>query len=144
MAYIHIHNTLLTNKKFAKWCLFSFRFYVPVNSYGHVETVSSTNHNFSWARLTNRYFVLTLSLVTDIDPSWISKTRRIPIEIISRSNTMKVWDQARIELITPESAVWLATNCFQAPVKQNYNVDIIIMKNKLHFCEKILKGALNY
>ena len=27
---------------------------VPVNSYDHVETVSSPNHTFSWASLTKR------------------------------------------------------------------------------------------
>ena len=27
-------------------CLFGLRFYVPVNSYGHVEMVSSPNHIF--------------------------------------------------------------------------------------------------
>ena len=33
---------------------FGLMFYVllPVNSYGHVETVSSPNHTFSWASLT--------------------------------------------------------------------------------------------
>ena len=29
-------------------------FYIPVNSYGHVEMVSSPNHTFSWASLTKR------------------------------------------------------------------------------------------
>ena len=33
-------------------CLFGFGFYIPVNSYGHVETVSSPNYTFSWASLT--------------------------------------------------------------------------------------------
>ena len=28
-------------------CLFELLLYVPVNSYGHVETVSSPNHTFS-------------------------------------------------------------------------------------------------
>ena len=32
----------------------SFLFYVPVNSYGHVETVSEPNHTYSWASLTKR------------------------------------------------------------------------------------------
>ena len=30
------------------------RFNVPVNRYGHVKMVSSTNHTFSWASLTKR------------------------------------------------------------------------------------------
>ena len=29
--------------------MFCLRFYVPVNSYGHVETVNSPNHTFSFA-----------------------------------------------------------------------------------------------
>ena len=33
-------------------CLFGLWFYAPVNSYGHVETVSSPNHTFSCASLT--------------------------------------------------------------------------------------------
>ena len=31
--------------------LFGLRFYVPVNSYGHVETVSSPNHTFFLGKL---------------------------------------------------------------------------------------------
>ena len=42
-------------------------FYIPVNSYGHVETVSSPNHTFSWLSL-DQYFVHLLSLVTDNNP----------------------------------------------------------------------------
>ena len=34
--------------------LFGLMFYVPVNSYGHVETDSSPNHTFSWASLTKQ------------------------------------------------------------------------------------------
>ena len=33
------------------FCLCGLRFYVPVNSYGHVETVSSPNHTFSLGKL---------------------------------------------------------------------------------------------
>ena len=36
---------------------------VPVNSYGHVGTVSSHNRTFSWA--SNQYFVHILSIVID-------------------------------------------------------------------------------
>ena len=32
-------------------CLFGLRFYIPVNSYGHVETVSSPNHTFFLGKL---------------------------------------------------------------------------------------------
>ena len=33
---------------------FVLLFYVPINSYGHGETVSSLNHTFSWASLNNQ------------------------------------------------------------------------------------------
>ena len=33
---------------------FGLRFYVPVNSYGYVETVSSPNHSFSCVSLIKR------------------------------------------------------------------------------------------
>ena len=44
-------------------CLFIFdlSFYIPVNSYGHAETVSSPSHTFSWASLTKQ---LTSTLCT--------------------------------------------------------------------------------
>ena len=40
---------------------FCLMLYVSVNSYGHAETVSSPNHNFSWASLNKR---LTSTLCT--------------------------------------------------------------------------------
>ena len=64
---------------------------VSVNNYGHVETVSSPNHTFSCASLTQRltsYFVHTLSLFTDKNRSWIS----------GWSISAKVWVRAGIEL----------------------------------------------
>ena len=36
---------------FMIFCLFVLLFYIPVNSCGHGETVSSPNHIFSWASL---------------------------------------------------------------------------------------------
>ena len=46
-------------------CLFGLRFNVPVNSYGHAETVNSHNHPFPFGK----YFVHILSLLND-NPSW--------------------------------------------------------------------------
>ena len=49
--------------------------YLPVNSYGHVGTVSSPKHIFPLGKLdyaVNQYFMHTLSLETDNNPSWIS------------------------------------------------------------------------
>ena len=49
--------------------------YIPVNSYGHVQMVSSTNHTFFLSKLdlaVNKYFVHILSLITDNNSSWTS------------------------------------------------------------------------
>ena len=48
-------------------CLFGLILYISVNSYGHVEMVSSDNHTFSWASLTKRLTSTscTLLLVAD-------------------------------------------------------------------------------
>ena len=55
---------------FFYYSLFGLMLYVPVNSYGHVERVSSPNHTFSWAswtkQLTSRqYFVRIFLLATE-------------------------------------------------------------------------------
>ena len=74
--------------------LFCLRLYVPVNSYGHVKTVSSPNHTFFLGKLdllVNQYFVHILSLVTDNNPCWISGRRRTTVEIISWSISTKCW-----------------------------------------------------
>ena len=50
--------------------LFCLRLYVPVNSYGHVKTVSSPNHTFFLGKLdlvVKQYFVHILSLVTLVE-----------------------------------------------------------------------------
>ena len=52
--------------------LFGLVLYIPVNSYGHVRTVSSHNHTFFLGMLdlaVNQYFVHILSLVSDNNPS---------------------------------------------------------------------------
>ena len=52
--------------------LFDLILYVPVNSYGHVRTVSSHNHTFFLGKLdyaVHQYFMHILSLVTDNNPS---------------------------------------------------------------------------
>ena len=41
-------------KIFKKELLFGFRFYIPVNSYVHVEMVSSHNPTFYWVSLAKR------------------------------------------------------------------------------------------
>ena len=82
---------------------------VRVNSYGHVGMVSSPNQTISRASLTKLVHIL--SLVTDNNPSWTSGRRRMAIEIISWSISMKVWDRAEIKLTIPGFAVGLTTDC---------------------------------
>ena len=50
---------------------FDLMLYLPVNSYGHVRTVSSPNHTFTWASLTKWLTgtLCTYLLVTDNNPS---------------------------------------------------------------------------
>ena len=89
-----------------------------VARYGHVETVSSPNHIFTLGKLNkafNQFFMHTLWLVTDNNPSWISGRRRMTVEVISWSISKKVWGRAGIELATPGSAVRLATDCATGP-----------------------------
>ena len=54
------------------FCLFVLLLCVPVNSYGHVRTVSSPSHTFFLGNLeqaVDQYFVHILSFVTDNNPS---------------------------------------------------------------------------
>ena len=65
--------------------LFGLMFYIPLNSYGHFEMVSSHNLIFFLGKVdyaVNQYFLHILSLVTD-NPSWNSGRRRMTVEIIS-------------------------------------------------------------
>ena len=57
--------------KLTGW-LIGFLLYIPVNRYGHVGPVSSSNHTFYLGKLeqaVNQYFMHILSLVTDNNPS---------------------------------------------------------------------------
>ena len=79
---------------------FGLLLYVPVNSCGHVGTVSSSNHTFFLCKLeqaVNQYFVHILSPVTckPFLKEWI----------ISWSISTKVWDRVGIKLTIPGSAV---------------------------------------
>ena len=67
MCKTNVYNCFLTEIPMPKFMFLSFcvldlfglRFYVPVNSYGHVETVSSPNHIFFLGKLdlaVNQYF----------------------------------------------------------------------------------------
>ena len=98
-------------------CRYSFLFCCftsQVNSYvcGHDGTVSSPNHTFSWASLNKQ---LTRTLCTTFACNWqqpflndSAEGRRMTVDIISWSISTKVWDQARMKLVTPGSAVRLA------------------------------------
>ena len=90
--------------------------YVPVNSYGHVRTVSSLTILFTLASLTEQLtsiLVLTTTLLES------AEGRRMAVEIISCSISMKVWDQARIKLAASGSAGRHVTDCAMRPVLRN-------------------------
>ena len=53
--------------------------------------------------------------LTDNNRSWISEGRRMAIEFISWSISLKEWDRAGIELATPGSAVRHVTDCAMQP-----------------------------
>ena len=53
-------------------CLFGLRLNSPVNSYGHIRTVSTFNHTFFLGKqdqAVNEYFMHILLLANDINPS---------------------------------------------------------------------------
>ena len=82
-------------------CLFGLMLNIPVNSYGHVRTVSPPYHTFFLGELDkadNQYFVHMLTLVTTL-------LELAAVEIISWSISPKVWDRAGIKLVIPGSAV---------------------------------------
>ena len=93
-----------------KVCVFVLLLYYPVNSYGHGETASSPNKTFSWANLnkwltSNGCTYFRLWLTTTL-LEWISRREENDRKKKkSRSISTKVWDRARTELETPESAV---------------------------------------
>ena len=63
---------------------------------------------FSWVNLTravNQYFVHILCLLLTTALLESAERRRMTVEIISGSISMKVWDGARIKLATPGYAV---------------------------------------
>ena len=54
------------------WVFFRFlRFYIPVNSYGHVDTLNSLCRTLFWARLTkrNNQFIVHILLLLNQQPS---------------------------------------------------------------------------
>ena len=84
--------------------LFDLMLNVPVNSYGHVEMVSSPNPNIFLSKLdlvVNQYFVHH-TCACNLESA---EGRRMSIEIISWSISTWVWDLAGITLATPGSAV---------------------------------------
>ena len=90
--------------------------YVPVNSYGHVGTVSYLiNHTFSLGKLDFACKWQQLFLNQAVEG------RRMEVEIISWSISTKVWDQAGIEIVTPWSAARHITDCPTRPSLFNFS-----------------------
>ena len=72
---------MLTSYQASRWKrLFGLKFYIPVHSYGHVETVSSSNHTFSWASLTKR---LTSTCACSLQMNFLNQRKRIRIDSTS-------------------------------------------------------------
>ena len=85
--------------------------YVPVNSYGHVGTVRSSKHTFFLGKLNQavkQYFVHILKLVTDNNPSWISRRE----ENGHRNDFTKEWDRT---CDSGSAAVKHVTDCATRP-----------------------------
>ena len=59
--FFNVESTYEIPDLYMHFSLFGLMFYIPVNSFGHVETVNSPNHTFSWASLTKQ---LTSTLCT--------------------------------------------------------------------------------
>ena len=103
-------------------CFFCFVWFLMSQSTAMVMSGWSVHLTtlFSWASLTKQltstsctYFHL--QLTTTLLES--AEGRRMAVEIISRSISAKVWDQARIELATPGLAVGRVTGCATQPGK---------------------------
>ena len=84
-----------------------------VNSYGHGGTVSSPNHTFSWASLNTQLTSISEhTYACNWQQSFLNDSaegRRMTVENISWSISTKVWDRTGNELVTPGSAVRLAS-----------------------------------
>ena len=131
-------------------CWFWFWFvalhpYDPVNSYGHVGTVSSPNQTFFLCKLEQaviQYFVHILLLVTD---NGSVEGMRMTVEIISWSISAKVWDRVGIELATPGSAARhtsVVRHVTTALLLIQYHIKcILMMKRMIKSCFRIQKIA---
>ena len=119
------HSPSVSSQALYHWA-HSLRFYIPVNSYGHVEMVSNQTTFFlgKLDEAVNQYFMYIILLVNDNNLSWISWRRRMTIEIISWSISTR--DQVGIKLATPGSAVRLATHCATGPSTFRANCLVIL------------------
>ena len=93
----------LQNPEFGNFCLFV--------CFVALRPKSTPNHTFSWASLNKQLTVLRAhTFACNWQQHFLNDSaegRRMTVEIISWSISMKVWDRAGIKLATPESAVRL-------------------------------------
>ena len=92
--------------------------YVQVISYGHIWTVSSPNHTFFLGMhdlAVNQYFVHTLSLVNDNNPSWISGREENGRRNYFMINLRERMGPDQDPTPTPGSPVRNVTNCNTRP-----------------------------
>ena len=80
----------------------------------------------------NQYSMHILFLVTDNSPSESAEgSRRMTVENIPKSISTKVWGRAGIELMTPGSAIGLATGCELTALLILYSSTILFFLNLL-------------
>ena len=113
-------------------------FYIPVNSYGHVDTDSSPN----WPSLTER---LTRTLYTYFRLQQPYLTQRKEVNDLRNYFTINLHENmgpAGIKLPTPGSAVRLATNCATGPISVPTDcamgpeiMALFILNKTEHFCQ---------
>ena len=82
---------------------------VPIDRYGHVETVSSSNHTLFSPGQACQYFMHIYALVTDSNPSWISE---------------KVLDQAGTWIYSQSDKH--VTFCAALPLKMSSEMKVVL------------------
>ena len=108
-------------------CWFGLRPYASVNSYGHIEMVSSSNQTLFLGKLdqvVNQRFVHILLLVTDNKPSLINDHRNYFM-----INLHEGMEPSRVKLAISGSTVRCINNCDNRLGK----IHFLVIRNNLHY-----------
>ena len=93
---------------FGSQFLFGLILYVSINSYGHVETVSSPRHTFSWASLIKR---LTSNLCTNFR---FKETRSVTLNIFrKKKNLFKSFVKIELSYVFTINMLIKVENCME-------------------------------